>query len=144
MANEIKLEGWDKFMKKLDGLPASIFTKVDAIVQDEANKWARLAKRTAPRNKIIGLGGTLVSRIQAVPVAPMSAEVISPTKYSPYVEWGTGTRVNVPSDLTAYAIQFKGVKKVIGQHPNAYFFIHKPAVELSLNNRVNKFLTTPQ
>ncbi len=139
MANEIKLEGWDKFMKKLDGLPASIFTKVDAIVQDEAKRWEGLAKRSAPVNF-----GTLRSRIQAVPVAQMSAEVISPTKYSPYVEWGTGTRVNVPSDLTAYAIQFKGVKKVIGQHPNAYFFIHKPAVELSLNNRVNKFLTTPQ
>jgi HK97 gp10 family phage protein len=35
-------------------------------------------------------------------------------EYSPYVEFGTGTLVNVPAGLESYAMQFKGkgVKKV--------------------------------
>lgn len=138
MANEIRLEGWDRFKKKLDGLPATVFNTANIIVQDEAKRWEGLAKRSVPVNF-----GALWSRIQAVPVAQMSAEVVSPTRYSPYVEWGTGTRVNVPADLTNYAIQFKGQRKVIGRHPHGYFFIHKPAIEKTFNDRLNKLLTTP-
>ena len=139
MANEITLDGWDKFRGKLNNLPQQLIAKTGAIVQDEAMKWAWLAKRSAPVNF-----GRLRSQIQAVPTGLLSSEVVSPIKYSPYVEWGTGTKVNVPADLAAYAIRFKGSRKVIGMNPKVFFFIHKPAIESSLMARVQKYLNTPQ
>lgn len=138
MANEIRLEGFDKFRNKLNSLPSYLLNKAAAIVQDEGRRWAGLAKRSAPVNF-----GKLRGEIQAVPVAPLTIEVISPIKYSPYVEWGTGTKVSVPADLVNYALQFKGVRKVIGQVPHAYFFIHKESVKSSLNARLEKVLNTP-
>lgn len=52
-------------------------------------------------------------------------------KYAPYPEFGTGTKVVVPSDLKDYAIQFKGkgIRKV-NQRAQPYFF---PAVRISIN-----------
>lgn len=38
----------------------------------------------------------------------LSGKVIVNAKYAPYVEFGTGTRVDVPEGLKDYAIKFKG------------------------------------
>ena len=38
----------------------------------------------------------------------LSANVGTNVRYAPYVEFGTGTLVNVPAGLESYAIQFKG------------------------------------
>lgn len=38
----------------------------------------------------------------------LSGKVIVNAKYAPYVEFGTGTRVDVPEGLNDYAIKFKG------------------------------------
>ena len=47
-------------------------------------------------------------------------------KYAPYVEFGTGTRVNVPGDVKDYAIQFKERVKESKQQHN---LISPPQVE---------------
>lgn len=50
-------------------------------------------------------------------------------RYAPYVEFGTGTKVQVPEDLKAYAIQFKGAgKRKINNRAQPYFF---PAVRIA-------------
>ena len=43
-------------------------------------------------------------------------KVIVGASYGPYQEYGTGTRVKVPSELSAYAMQFKG-RGFIGKKP---------------------------
>jgi hypothetical protein len=138
LSNVITLTGFKEFEAKLKSLPQSITIKADAIVQDEALRWSQLAKRSAPVNF-----GKLRGGIQAVPTGQMRAEVVSPVKYSPYMEWGTGTKVNVPTELLQYALQFKGQKKVLGISPHAFFFIHKEAVSKTLNSRLLKILNTP-
>ena len=54
------------------------------------------------------------------------ASVYETAKYGPYVEFGTGGLVDVPSELTEYAMQFKGkgIRKV-NLPARPYFF---PAV----------------
>jgi hypothetical protein len=51
-------------------------------------------------------------------------------KYAPYVEFGTGTKVSVGSDVKDYAIQFKGrgIRKV-NNAAQPYFF---PALRISV------------
>lgn len=139
MASEIRLEGFDAFKRKLSDLPTKTERVCGAIVQDEAMKWAGLAKRSAPVNF-----GRLRQGIQAVNIAPLTAEVVSQIRYSPYVEWGTGAKVSVPPDLSDYALRFKGQRQTKGRSPVAFFFIHKPGISVSLNNRINKYLNTEQ
>ena len=143
MAN-VKIEGFREFRAKLDNLPKQTRQVVGGIVVDAANEWARLAKRSAPRNKIIGLGGRLVGSITARQTGELSAEVSANVKYAPYVEWGTGAKVSVPADLAKYAIQFKGSRQVAGQRPQPYFFIHAPLITKSVNDMVGKYLNTEQ
>ena len=38
----------------------------------------------------------------------LSGKVVVNAKYAPYVEFGTGTRVDIPEGLKDYAIKFKG------------------------------------
>ena len=47
--------------------------------------------------------------------------------YSPYVEFGTGENVSVPSELKGFAAQFKGSKKIVGQ--KAQPFLYPSALE---------------
>lgn len=135
MANEIVLEGFEQFNKRLKDAPHSVEVKADAIVYDHALKWVQLAKRSAPKNF-----GSLAGKISAARLAPLSSMVVSPAKYSPYREWGTGAKVSVPGDLTNYAMQFKGQKKVIGSKPTPFFFIHREGIKTSLTNGIKKIL----
>lgn len=97
------------------------------------------AKRTAPVN----FGFLRNSIGSSVLSGGMSAEVWAGgqgagmwVKYAPYVEFGTGDLVSVPSDLTDYAIQFKGkgIRKV-NNRARPYFF---PAVKLGMKEMLIK------
>lgn len=131
----VKLEGFDQFAKKLQNKPKEIQKLVGVHVQNASLKWAREAKRAAPVDKGILRGG-----INAQKLTELSAEVTSNALYSPYVEWGTGTKVKVPQELQAYAIQFKGVRKVIGRYPKPFFFIHKNTIRKELETNIRKVL----
>jgi len=139
VSSEIKLSGFKEFENKLNNLPAKLSVKADAFVQRAAQDWALLAARNAPVKT-----NTLRGRIQAVPKGQMNAEVLSPVRYSPYVEWGTGERVVVPVDLVNYALKFKTGKRTIGRYPHAYFFIHKQGIAQALFAKLNNLLNTPQ
>jgi hypothetical protein len=142
MANEIILSGFKEFQGKLKSLPIEIKDEADLHVQYAAERWEELAKLDAPIDQ--GGAAGLVGGIKAAKIQDMVHEVVSAKHYSPYVEWGTGTRVSVPADLRAYAIQFKGIKKVIGRYPHPYFFIQKPIVERELIANLRKLLETPR
>lgn len=139
MSNEIKLTGFKEFGAKLKQLPGKMQVNVDAYVFDAAKQWEQLAKNTAPVNL-----GRLRSQISGFSTGNMTAEVVSPVLYSPYVEWGTGSKVSVPADLVSYALRFKGVRETLGRNPHAFFFIHKLGIEKTLFARIDKYLNTPQ
>lgn len=53
----------------------------------------------------------------------LNAEVGASAHYSPYVEFGTGGKVNVPQGLEDYAIQFKGNDiKQVNLPPRPFLF----------------------
>ena len=131
--------GFKEFERKLRNLEPNIKRSVNGFVEDAALLWEERAKLSAPVNT-----GFLRGNISSTPAVNLRATVVSAIKYSPYVEWGTGTRVQVPVELASYAIQFKGIKQVIGMFPKPYFFIQKPFVEKQLFADVKTYLETPQ
>ena len=64
-------------------------------------------KRDAPVRRAVGVGGKLKSSI-ADRVQGLTGEVWASATYAPYVEFGTGSLVQVPSRMKAFAMQFKG------------------------------------
>lgn len=137
MSSGVNVIGFKEFQAKLKALPNDLQTRADAYVQDAGLEWEQKAKRAAPKNF-----GQLAGNINSQKTGNMSAEITSAKLYSPYVEWGTGTRVKVPTELQSYAIQFKGQKKVIGRYPKPFFFIHKEPIKKDLYEKLNKLLNT--
>jgi hypothetical protein len=135
--NQVTILGFKEFQTKLAKLPTEIREEADGFVEDAALDWAERAKLDAPFDT-----GFLAKHITPKPVQQMEWEVISSMFYSPYVEWGTGTRVSVPSELTNYALQFKGKIKVVGRYPHPFFFIQIPIIEKELFNNLNILVHT--
>jgi HK97 gp10 family phage protein len=136
VSNAIRLEGFKELQAKLKKLPSDLKSDADVIVRAAAADWEGRAKRMAPVDN-----GWLQGGIVSDKKGEMLAEVTSKQLYSPYVEWGTGTRVKVPAELQSYAIQFKGVKKVIGRYPKPFFFVQKPIVKKELIERLKKLVS---
>ena len=67
-----------------------------------ARNTSRGAKSFAPVDH-----GRLKNSIRAK-VSGMTGEIVASANYAPYVEFGTGLLVNVPGELSEYAMQFKG------------------------------------
>jgi HK97 gp10 family phage protein len=103
MPANITFIGFKEFRNKLHALPGVVTKEVDAVVQIAGSQWEQLAKSGAPVDQ-----GRLRANITNKKTGEMSNEVSSPVEYSPYVEFGTKTRVQVPADLQTYANQFKG------------------------------------
>jgi hypothetical protein len=99
----VRLEGWKQYESKLRKAGPKLLSLVDAEVGDISNEWAELAIRAAPADE-----GFLRNGIAAVKIKPMEWEVISRAAYSAYMEWGTGSKVNVPSEYAGYASEFRG------------------------------------
>lgn len=116
MPTTITLSGWSEFEKKLKTLPDTLQKEIGGEVEDAARLWAKGAKNDAPVDQ-----GFLRGLISSAKIGPMVAEATSPAEYSAYLEWGTRSRVRVPSDLQAYALQFKAAGGVGG---NPKFFIY--------------------
>lgn len=101
--NRAAIQGFKKLVKeKADMIEAEI----EASAFDIRNE----AVTTVPVDT-----GILKGSIKVVPGEHRFHKIIEAgAHYAPYIEFGTGTLVNVPSGLEDYAIQFKGkgVKQV--------------------------------
>jgi len=137
MPASVTLIGWKEFEAKAEQLTPELLKEVDGEVEAAAAEWVALAVLSAPVRY-----GTLKGGISKEFIKQGERAVVSNVHYSPYQEWGTGTRVRVPADLQAYALQFKGLRRTVGIHPHPYFFIHKPIVEKSLFEHINNILKT--
>lgn len=137
MPTSITLTGWKEFEDKLQNMPDTLKSEVDGEVWAAVNLWGELAKLAAPNNF-----GMLVKGIKTKKVEPMWAELTSNALYSPYMEWGTGSRAVIPADLLTYAAQWwtRKIHKGIRAYP--FFFVQMPIVEKELFSRVDKILKT--
>ena len=110
MADQIsfKIEGLDALIKRLGKLSPKIAKEVAM----EVNASALAIQSKAKRDVVVD-NGMLRNSIQLKEVnqgGKIVYTVGSALKYAPYVEFGTGGLVNVPSGFESFAIQFKGTK----------------------------------
>lgn len=73
----------------------------------------------------------------------LTGEVTVGAEYGPYVEYGTGSKVNVPTELKDYAIQFKGkgIRQVnTRSQPYLYpsFFLNREKFIKDMDRRIDK------
>lgn len=101
--SNIQIAGMDGLLQKLRALPAKVTTAVAAEIQDGAQSIAAEAKQRASGDQ-----GILRNEIAAIKVDATTWQVVSGADYSPYVEFGTGEKVQIPAGLEEYAAQFKG------------------------------------
>lgn len=140
---KINVIGLKEEQAKLLKATSTIKKEVAAVIEAGAKEFVRNAKRSAPVNKLQG-GGNLRQMISYYPMGgdSLTRTVVSGAKYSPYIEWGTITRVNVPAELQAYAMQFRGrgIKKRGGIFPHPFFFPFVPVVRTWIEPRVKAVL----
>lgn len=137
----IKIQGLDKLIKRIDDYPVKVQKVVDAEIKAGALKIRDLAVQLA----VVGNpnGGTMRRDITADVSKPFKAKVQALAFYSPYVEWGTGRKVNVPGDTErkAYAMTFKGTKQINGQRPQPFFFRAYDAVKVEILRNIKRAIS---
>lgn len=95
------LTGIDKQVKELKSYKKEIQEKIDNEMQASVITIAEDAKAAAPRKS-----GGLKDSIGWNRLRDHSYNVVAEKNYSPYVEFGTGGLVDVPTGLEEYAMQF--------------------------------------
>lgn len=84
-------------------MPDTLQEEFAGEVEFSAERWAQLSKAAAPKDQ-----GFLSQKISPAKVNDLEWDVISPQFYSPYLEFGTKSKVNIPVGLESYAAEFKG------------------------------------
>jgi HK97 gp10 family phage protein len=113
MADQVlfNIEGLDELIKRLGKLAPKMAKEVAMEVNASALAIQTKAKRTIASNSIDK--GRLLGSIQLKEINQgdkIIYTVGSALKYAPYVEFGTGGLVSVPSGYEDFAIQFIGKK----------------------------------
>lgn len=139
MSYSIDIRGMTELVAKLDKLPQQIEKEANGILQRGAEIFSLNAKRDAPKNF-----GFLAGQITFFPnpVKGLNVTLTSGAFYSPYMEWGTITRVRVPADQQAYAMQFKGrgIRKNGGVFPRPFFFKQLPLAKATIEKGFESIL----
>jgi HK97 gp10 family phage protein len=137
--NKQSLNAFYKYLKNLEG---DVADYVRAEIED-----SMLAIESGAASNVAVDTGALKNSIQSTPIKVSKNQVTGGVEvganYAPYVEFGTGTRVNVPSELSNFAAQYKGagVKEVnLPARPFFYPEVYKQRTELP--KRIERTLTT--
>lgn len=132
---EFNKQSLNTFFKYLKNLESDVADYVRAEIED-----SMLAIETDAASDVPVDTGNLKNSIQSTPIKVSKNEIIGGVEvgaeYSPYVEFGTGTRVKVDSELSAFASQFKGagIKEVnLPAQPFFYPAVFKQRQELPKN-----------
>jgi len=125
---------FSKIMKKMAADYEKEITEAIAVA---THQTSYNAKSFAPVDK-----AGLKSSIRPI-IKGMTGEIIVGAEYGPYQEFGTGSKVQVPSELSSYAMQFKGrgIRQVNTRaQPYLYpaFFLQRDKFVSDMNNRINK------
>ena len=100
-----EIKGLNKLLKKFETLDKEIIKNVKDTIEGAAQDIEVDAKVAAPVDF-----GKLRQGIKLEPIAgkEMGYRVVAKEKYSAFMEFGTGGRVKVPSELKKIAAEFKG------------------------------------
>lgn len=101
----ISLDGVDKLLRNIKSYSKDITDEVDSEIAASAEEMAQISKRLAPVNL-----GYLRNNISASRLGYLAMEFVSQAEYSPFLEFGTKTKVSIPKGLEGYANQFRGKK----------------------------------
>jgi len=92
------------------------------VVQDVTTRTSMEAKHSAPMDKRVGHGGGIKSSIYKL-IRGLTGEVWVGAHYAPYVDFGTGSQIQIPSDWKDVAIQFKGAGiREVNNKPQPFFY----------------------
>lgn len=103
------IQGFSKLQEKIKRLPKELQEEVIGEIQAWGNDVNREQQALISQQKIVD-NGALRQNTKAVP-DNNGVTLISNVYYAPFVEFGTGAKVNVPAELNEYALQFKGKSK---------------------------------
>ena len=124
----VKIYGVDAIIKRLEASPQKMMEESKLIIDAAVIEIAAKAKQ-----QVAVKTGALKASIRHAKYQPGKGASVSAgntnIRYAPYVEFGTGTRFQIPvyqnvnmADLEAYALTFKKSKKVIGVPYRPYMF----------------------
>lgn len=105
----IEVRGLDDVIRRINDLPVVLAFHIKSEFKAASNELASKSKRDAPKNF-----GKLAQSIVERDTGRLSNEVVVLSDYGAFMEWGTKKKVKVPSELSAYAAQFKGAKAGTG------------------------------
>ena len=124
----VKIYGADAIIKRLEASPQKMMEESKLIIDAAVIEIAAKAKQVVPVKTNALKNSIRHSKYQPGKGASVSAGNTN-VRYAPYVEFGTGTRFQIPvypnvnmADLEAYALTFKKSKKVIGVPYRPYMF----------------------
>ena len=122
MVFKVQIQGLRELQARFDQLPQELQREAKGYVAMGAQTWVRNAKRDAPID--LGVLRNQISYVDMSKAGSISYEVVSGARYSAYIEWGTITKVSVPGELAAYAMNFKGkgIRTNGGIIPRPFFF----------------------
>jgi HK97 gp10 family phage protein len=100
-----KVEGLERVIRSFEKEGKEIRSKVEYIVSANALEGRNEAVRKAPK-----AFGKLAQSIAVEKINPLEQSVVVNADYAPFVEFGTGGKVSVPSEWQAMASDFRGQK----------------------------------
>jgi len=110
MAFSIKIDGRDlkRLENALEEKGKSMIGELDVIVEASAFAGLEAMKRATPVDM-----GTLRNANSKGRIGPAHWSLFNNEPYAPFVEFGTGKKVDIPPELQAVASQFKGGKGIV-------------------------------
>jgi len=136
MANGIQVFGIDKLIGDLRAYSEKVENGLNNAVKEAALNTETGAKIDCPVDM-----GILRGSIHTEPFENENGkgwEVSTRVEYAPYVEFGTGAKVSIPSGWDEYAMQFKGSKSVAGMNAQPYLI---PNFEMQKEQLIAKIKT---
>ena len=139
MASEMNVFGIDKLITELKNYSEKINNDINNRVKEAALNVESRAKMDCPVDM-----GTLRASINTRPIKDDEGygwEVFTPLEYAPYVEFGTGTRVSIPTGYEEYAMQFKGQKSIAGMNAQPYLIPNFEMEKMALIENMKKIIS---
>ena len=97
----------DALTKKFKSIGKQGIKEFTDITFSNAHELEEMAKSLATTNKKT-TGGDLRQGIRTIQAGKMTWRVVANMPYSAYIEFGTGTNVDVPAEWRTMAMKFKG------------------------------------
>lgn len=103
---DINTKGLDGLKRLFKNKPEAIKVDIDAIVRGSADTALEVAKNKTPVDTNFLRSSNNIQQIEL-----MQYRVFNNMPYAPYVEFGTGKKVEVPAEWKNFASSFKGKSK---------------------------------